>query len=407
MPVERRRRFRAPSAQTPIAGTIGAMTALPDGSSLPPPPAPERLRYIDALRAIAALLVVWLHAATIFANASAETAASGGLFVSIPAYIDVGHIGVVVFFLVSGFVIPFSMLPDRVAPVGSFVIRRFFRIYPAYWLSVPLAALVVFWIWGTPFGMREVLVNLTLMQYAFGVRPAEGVYWTLLVELVFYALCVVLLVSGSLFERGRIAVFAAALGLAFIACYAPYMLKRQFMTTAAPYWFLNLSVMFCGALFRSRHDAKGRDAIADALLAAMIVCYVLVLPAATLIAYGAKYSEPLTYAAGFVIFIAGARAFRIETRLTDGLGRISYSIYLFHVIVFLAIDWWLLRQPAVSPWRTQPIWIYTAVGVAATLLVAGLVYRFVEKPGIRIGHRLAAAWQARATRRMRAPPRGA
>ena len=120
------------------------------------------------------------------------------------------------FFLISGFVIPFSILPDRAAPVGSFAIKRILRIYPAYWLSVPLAALVVFWIWGTQFTTREVLVNLTLMQDVFGVRSAEGVYWTLLVELVFYALCVVLLVSGSLFNTRRVAILAAALGLAFV-----------------------------------------------------------------------------------------------------------------------------------------------------------------------------------------------
>src|SRR5947208_1617487 len=100
--------------------------------ALPAPLSSERLRYIDALRAIAALLVVWLHAAATFPMASPETAATGGVFVAIPGFIDVGHIGVVVFFLISGFVIPFSILPDRAAPVGSFVIKRILRIYPSY-----------------------------------------------------------------------------------------------------------------------------------------------------------------------------------------------------------------------------------------------------------------------------------
>ena len=92
--------------------------------TLPAPLSSDRLRYIDALRAIAALLVVWLHAASTFAMTSPETAATGRWFTAIPGYIDVGHIGVVVFFLISGFVIPFSILPDRAAPVGSFAIKR-------------------------------------------------------------------------------------------------------------------------------------------------------------------------------------------------------------------------------------------------------------------------------------------
>ncbi len=376
------------------------MTAPPDRRSLPAPPPSERLRYIDALRAIAALLVVWLHAASTFSNASPETGASGRWFIAIPGYIDVGHIGVVVFFLISGFVIPFSILPDRAAPVGSFVIKRILRIYPAYWLSVPLAALVVFWIWGTPFATRELLINLTLLQDVFGVRSAEGVYWTLLVELVFYALCVVLLVTGSLFDRRRVALLAAALGLVFVANIATYWLRHRIMTTTAPYWFLNLSVMLCGALLRSRwNDAARRDAIADTLLGAMLACYIVLLPIGAWIANGPKYNEPLTYSIGFLIFLAGTRLVRVRTRLTDWLGRISYSIYLFHVIVFLAIDWWLLRQPPGSPWRTQHVGVYAVIGVAATLAVASLVYRLVERPGIRLGHRLAERWQERAARR--------
>jgi peptidoglycan/LPS O-acetylase OafA/YrhL len=377
--------------------------------TLPAPPRSERLRYIDALRAIAALLVVWLHAAATFPMASAETAATGGAFVAIPRFIDVGHTGVVVFFLISGFVIPFSILPDRVAPVGSFAIKRILRIYPAYWLSVPLAAFVVFRLWGTEFTTREVLINLTLMQDVFGVRSAEGVYWTLLVELVFYALCVVLLVSGSLFNMRRVAMLAAALGVAFVVIAASYWLERRFIPTSAPYWLLNLSVMLCGALFRSRWDAaRKRDGFVDALLWTMVVCYVVLLPLAALIANGPRNNEPLTYAIGFLIFLAGTRVVRIETRLTDWLGRISYSIYLFHVIVILAIEWWLLRRtPEGSPWRTQHVGIYTAVGIAATLLVASVVYRLVEKPGIRLGHRLAGRWQQRALRRVETAAPGA
>jgi peptidoglycan/LPS O-acetylase OafA/YrhL len=142
-----------------------------------------------------------------------------------------------------------------------------------------------------------------------------------------------------------------------------------------------------------------RDAVADALLAAMVVCYVVLLPLAALIAKGPRNSEPATYAIGFLIFLAGTRVVRIETRLTDWLGRISYSIYLFHVIIFLTIEWWLLRkQPAGSAWRTQHIGIYAAIGLAATLVVASVVYRFVEKPGIRLGHRLAERWQQRTAR---------
>jgi peptidoglycan/LPS O-acetylase OafA/YrhL len=87
---------------------------------------------------------------------------------------------------------------------------------------------------------------------------------------------------------------------------------------------------------------------------------------------------------------------RIETKLTDWLGRISYSIYLFHPIVFQPIYLWLMGQPFGSPFRTEHLAIYLAANVALTLVVASLVYRFVEQPAMRLGHRFASAWEERA-----------
>ena len=104
-----------------------------------------RLRYIDALRGIAAVLVLWLHVANSYRAMSPQTEAHARWLNDFISQIDIGRIGVVVFFLISGFVIPFSIKPASAAPVAGFVIRRVFRIYPAYWLSVPLAAWVFYW----------------------------------------------------------------------------------------------------------------------------------------------------------------------------------------------------------------------------------------------------------------------
>ncbi len=361
----------------------------------------ERMRYIDTLRAVAALLVVWLHAAGMFNRIGPETAQDHRWFTAWPGRIDVGHIGVVVFFLISGFVIPFSIRPDRPAPALSFLIKRFFRIFPAYWLSVPLAAATGFWIWGTRFDTHELLVNLTLLQYALGVRAAEGVYWTLPVELVFYLLCVGLLWSRSLFATRRIGMLAAFLAAIFAVILPTYGHGRALIGENALFWSLNLSVMFWGMLYRSRCDAApiDRDRFGAVVLWGLLFFYVVILPLISLASTGYMRNTLATYVIGFAIFLFGTRV-RIETRLTDWLGRISYSIYLFHVIVFLAIEWWLLHQPEGSWWRARPFGVYAGTGVLVVLAVASLVYFAVERPGIRLGHRLAA--RVSAPRRLQA-----
>ena len=380
------------------------MSTQDEHGAVPPAMGMGRLRYIDALRGIAALLVLWLHVANSFRAVSPETAAHVRWLNDFVTQIDIGRVGVVVFFLISGFVIPFSIKPTGDAPIGSFVIRRLFRIYPAYWLSVPLAAWVFFWYIGAPFSSGEVFANLTLMQSLFGVRDAEGVYWTLVVELVFYALCIALLLGRSLYSARRIALLSAM--LAFVHVFAMFMLwlKQPVMSVAASFWPLNLSFMLWGALYRL--DATGAaDRFGSAMLRALAVFYALVLPIGAVLATHAQ-SYTIPYALALVIFLLGTRVWRIQTRLTDWLGRISYSIYLFHPIVFQPIYLWLMQQPAGSPWRTQHLAVYLVVNLVLTLLAASLVFRFVERPAIRLGHRLATRYEQKASRRKAAPDHG-
>ena len=97
-----------------------------------------RYDHIDALRAIAALLVVWRHAEGILlVDRTTEFAKL------VFSFIDPGRAGVVLFFAISGFVIPSSLRGKLTDGTRNFVIRRFFRLYPAYWLSIPIGWLAI------------------------------------------------------------------------------------------------------------------------------------------------------------------------------------------------------------------------------------------------------------------------
>jgi peptidoglycan/LPS O-acetylase OafA/YrhL len=357
-----------------------------------------RLRYVDALRAIAALLVLWLHVGDSFVHLNGAAPLPGAWLQSLASSVDLGRVGVVAFFLISGFVIPFSIHPAQPAPVRTFLVKRFLRIFPAYWLSIPFGALTGWWLWGRPFGVADFLVNLTLLQDLFGMRAAQGLYWTLLVEVVFYVLCVGLLLTRSLDRPRRLLALAAVFGGVHSLALVTHWLGRPLMGTVAAFWFLNLSIMLCGTLYRRLllDDGLQRDRLARAGTLALFAYYLVLLPVAAVWATGFARNAAVAYALGMLLFVVGTRFVRIQTRLTDWLGEISYSIYLFHPVVFMTLLWLLSRQPAGSWWRTQHLGVYIAVVAVLTVGVATLVFRWIERPCIRLGHRLARALQQRA-----------
>lgn len=140
---------------------------------------PLRIEWMDALRGAAAILVLIRH----YFRMSAL-----GPFA---AYIDPGTMGVVAFFCISGYIIPWSVL-RKPTTVGQFVVSRAFRLYPAYWISLVLAALAA------PIAMHELLANVSMTQRFIGVPDAIGIYWTLQVELIFYGLIAILMLTGKI-----------------------------------------------------------------------------------------------------------------------------------------------------------------------------------------------------------------
>ena len=82
--------------------------------------------------------------------------------------------------------------------VRRFVISRFFRLYPAYWLSLTAALVVLVVAAHQHVDAREVAANVTVLQQFIGIENVLGIYWTLQIELIFYALCVGLFIIGLL-----------------------------------------------------------------------------------------------------------------------------------------------------------------------------------------------------------------
>lgn len=165
----------------------------------------KRFLELDALRGLAAMLVVMFHYSMNYSD--------------LPVYriFKYGITGVDLFFLISGFVIFQSI---KAANSGTeFLINRLTRLYPTYWVAVTFTAFIIYlsWSFGYTYKLDWGLYwkNMTMFQLYFGVNDLDGSYWTMCTEMLFYLIMFVLLVSRLI--RFVIPVFIGLIALTLLA----------------------------------------------------------------------------------------------------------------------------------------------------------------------------------------------
>ncbi|WP_248966128.1 acyltransferase family protein [Sphaerisporangium perillae] len=376
------------------------------------PSSQARLAWLDALRGIGATAVVaehllpwvvpWLR----------------------PYWFNVGVYGILVFFLVSGYIIPASL--ERHGDVRAFWISRAFRLYPLYLVVI---GVVLAMTWRIP--LREavprdpatVAAHATMLLDVVGVGGVADTMWTLSYEMVFYLLVTALFVTGTHRRSGvpavlfGVAAVATALlipaatltgsliawisagvlaaGLACVvsgrfrrvgACALGVMsLALLFLGSRVP-WLgvVIVAVMFAGTAIHRWERGTG-----PFWPVALTLALVAVAPL-TAVQGGWWWIEPdvwLTTVALALATFAGAMALRHRRvpRFLTWLGLISYSLYLLHhpLLKFLVSLTGDLRW---SPRHVQLL--MAALFLAVILAAAWVTYRLVEKPMQHLGHRL-------------------
>src|SRR3954470_15818999 len=142
----------------------------------------SRLAWLDALRGLAALAVVFDHGSTLVV-----TSTHSFLY----QWFNFGQYGVFVFFLVSGYIIPASL--ERKGSVRGFWVSRGFRLYPLYALAILAAAAAYTLGYGTLRGaqhhpFQSAAADLLMLPNVLGGPNVPNVTWTLSYEMVFYLL---------------------------------------------------------------------------------------------------------------------------------------------------------------------------------------------------------------------------
>lgn len=344
----------------------------------------SRLAHVDSLRLIAAGLVVFQHLAEHYpAGWSKPLVALGP-----------GVTGVALFFLISGYVIPFSV--RRGLDLRSFAIRRLLRIYPLF-----LAALVLVVIGGWSgvlshwSDLREAnvlrwLANLLLVQEFVGVRPILGVSWTLIIELIWYGL----FACACLRFKDRAAtVLGLAVPVSMLVLGVISLLSEMRIPLGRP-------AMIYAAVLGYQAFEYRTGSIGLRRLIGAVALFLAVTWFTNFVSFGVFSHAKITLAQAIGPWTAAPLIFFgvvLTSRLRDAkllsagllpmLGAISYSIYLLHPIA-IAFAQQHMPAGAVVP---------AAIGLTLALSWAG--YRLVERPGIALGRKLA----NRGTRRIAVP----
>jgi len=119
--------------------------------------------------------------------------------------IQLGYLGVNLFFLISGFVIIWSASGRD---WFAFSVSRLARLYPAHLVAMTITFLAMTWWAQPPFvtDFSQWLANLTMLAPLFGQSFMDGAYWSIVIELIFYSWVVVGLFAGVLPRHTEIAV---------------------------------------------------------------------------------------------------------------------------------------------------------------------------------------------------------
>ena len=345
-----------------------------------------RLDFLDALRGVAALMVAYLHYSRYFLQQGLVTeGVEYQLFSFFNNYVDLGKVGVVVFFAISGIVIPFSLLRTDGHPIRRFMISRFARLYPVYWCSIPAGIFAYWYLQDSVISLSSIVLNFTMLQQFFLVENVMGLYWTLQVELIFYGLCVLVFYFGWL-ERPKM-LFAISLlfiVLAVLASWVRYSLQIKIPVAL----FLALAFMFWGAIWRS-YIIEG-DLLCRRYALIIFSIIFLLMPVVSLLAYNQDmgfsetwYRYTLSYYTAMAVLIVFTVWVRIDGAFFSWLGRISYSVYLFHGVVFVVFMHYIGSH--LFSLFSFSAHLYVVFSMCLTLGVSSVTYLYIEKPMIDLG----------------------
>ncbi|MBN3737856.1 MULTISPECIES: acyltransferase [Burkholderia] len=358
----------------------------------------ERFQHIDAMRAIAVILVIWTH----YAERFVPLAGSQHMLDTLQRSVNFGRIGVVIFFAISGMLIPTSLHGEIGAGTKRFLVRRFLRLYPAYWLALPAGYFVHWYLFDKTMDLRGVLANVTMIPVAFGESLILPHGWTLETELYFYGVCLILFWCGALHRMLHLCLATIGLCGLFVLTLKLHLFPADLLSQykTMPY---HLGIMFWGACFRQAYDNPSQllhvrlarsGALSRLSLTYRAAVAWVTVPVVGIALAGAiddwrhhnMFHLPisLAYMIGVATFAMLATVLKLRIRLLSWIGKISYSVYLLHSLP-LFVGYWLCQRFNIVGW---PLGFYMIVPIVPLIPLSWAGYRLCEAPFVKLARTL-------------------
>ena len=322
-----------------------------------------RLPVLDSLRGVAALSVVWCHLAGF------------GIFAPSASY---GWLGVYVFFVISGFILPYTLFQAdyKTADYGRFLLKRICRIDPPYFLSIALEIAFVYLASLSPIfdvhtprvTWAQILMHVGYLNAFTGGQWIVIVFWTLGVEFQYYLLIGIMfpILAGKFFQW-ELVFYLPILALLWSHHSFPIRAYADHGGLIVPYLFVFLIGIFTFQ-YRSHIIAKRQ--------------YLIRISTSALCA--AACQGPLISAVSLVTGLLIAFA-NFRSRTLEFVGVISYSLYLVHTIVGTRVE--RLMNRLIQNDSGPPIALLAGMG--ASILAAYFMYRWVERPSLALAKAIA------------------
>ncbi|MGO4327444.1 acyltransferase family protein [Cupriavidus sp. 2TAF22] len=346
---------------------------------------------IQALRGLAAAYVLVYHSGLRLGGEHAPLL--GWLTENV---IKRGHVGVDVFFVISGFIIAWVAVLARTQPEPtlSFAIRRVCRLAPPYWFMSVLHALTLNPVSPGLFAASLAFIPSAPQDAPYFGYPALYVGWSLNYEMAFYAVCALglmlagrraLLVMAAVFAVTTLALPWWRFGAVDLDPAHAYPFASAWLSMIANPLVLEFALGCALAWLYARTRHRLTRGVATVLLALGVAGF-----SASLVLVEPEFSlGGRALPAGALLFgaVAAEHAGVLRVpRMLVWLGELSYALYLTHPTVIEAVK---RLMPELAPGQMGWQLARFAIDAALALGLAMLLHRWVEQPAMAAGRRLA------------------